>query len=101
LGSAENTKTALETSKILLNSLCDLQVLTGTAIVISAAAQLPEISFYHERVAMYLWGLTLNSFWAARTEQFCNDTEVFNARDVAEDQHSRQRNAGNDLLGDD
>lgn len=80
LASGKFTSTALETSKILLNSLCDLQVLTGTAIVISAAAQLPDISFYHEQIVISLWWFTLNSFWAARIEQFYNETELFNAR---------------------
>ena len=80
LASGKSTSTALETSKILLNSLCDLQVLTGTAIVISAAAQLPDISFYHEQIAINLWWFTLNSFWAARIEQFYNETELFSAR---------------------
>ena len=48
--------------------------------MIAAAAQLPEISCYHEQIAMNLWWTTLNSFWAARIEQFYDEAEMFTAR---------------------
>ena len=52
----------------LLDSLCDLQIVTGLAIVIAALAQIPSITFYHESLAQNYWWVTLNSFWAARIE---------------------------------
>lgn len=57
-----------ETASSLLGSLCDLQIVTGLAIVIAGFAQIQTISFYHESLAMNYWWLTLNSFWAARIE---------------------------------
>lgn len=71
---------AFEASNTLLGSLCDFQVLTGTAIVIAAMAQLPELSFYHEQVAICLWWVTLNSFWAARIDQVYDDAGWFSTR---------------------
>ena len=56
------------TATDLLNSLCDLQIVTGLAIVIAGLAQIRTITFYHESMAMNYWWLTLNSFWAARVE---------------------------------
>ncbi|KAI9770663.1 MAG: hypothetical protein M1839_003084 [Geoglossum umbratile] len=53
-------------TKKLLNSLCDLQLVTGMAIVIAGLVQMPEISYYHEQFVINYWNLTLSSFWAAR-----------------------------------
>lgn len=53
-------------SQTLLDSLCDLQVITGTAILVAGLAQIRSITFYHEQFVSSYWWLTLNSFWAAR-----------------------------------
>ena len=63
---AKATPFLAETANRLLESLCDLQVITGTAIVVAGLSQFPAISFYHENLAIEYWWLTLNSFWAAR-----------------------------------
>ena len=57
-----------ETADNLLGSLCDLQIITGIAIVVAGLTQFPDISFYHENLAISYWWSTLNSFWAARIE---------------------------------
>ena len=64
-----------EVAANLLGSLCDLQIVTGLAIVIAGMAQIQTISFYHESLAINYWWLTLNSFWAARIE-YMSDEEV-------------------------
>lgn len=49
-----------------LDLLCDIQVVTGTAIVIAGIVQKDSATFYHQQFVMNYWFLTLNSFWAAR-----------------------------------
>lgn len=60
--------------KLLVN-LSDLQVITGTSIIIAGLAQLPEISYYHEFLVNQYWYLCLNSFWAAKTSYIEDDDE--------------------------
>ncbi|KAI9774856.1 MAG: hypothetical protein M1840_000072 [Geoglossum simile] len=65
-------------AKLLLNSLCDLQLITGMAIIVAGLTQMPEISYYHEQLVIDYWNLTLNSFWAARggyTADYYHDGE--------------------------
>ncbi|OJJ78638.1 uncharacterized protein ASPGLDRAFT_138495, partial [Aspergillus glaucus CBS 516.65] len=50
----------------LFGPLCDLQAVSGVAIMIAGFAQWHTITFYHEQLVMYYWWLTLNSFWVAR-----------------------------------
>jgi hypothetical protein len=50
----------------LLGPLCDLQAVTGTAIVIAGFAQWHSISYYHREFVTSYWYLTSNSFWTAR-----------------------------------
>ena len=52
-----------------LDILCDIQVVTGTAIMIAGIAQRDFLTFYHQQFVMSYWFLTLNSFWAARSGQ--------------------------------
>jgi hypothetical protein len=51
----------------LLESLCDLQIITGTGIVVSGLGQISSISFYHEQLVINYWWLTLTAYWAARS----------------------------------
>ncbi|KAJ6071559.1 hypothetical protein N7499_009573 [Penicillium canescens] len=47
----------------LLKCLCDLQIITATAILIAGFVQWPEISFYHSQFVIEYWkslGLTLD-----------------------------------------
>ena len=53
-------------ARLLLDGLCDLQLATGTAMVIAALTQIRTISYYHQQFVLNYWGLTLTSFWAAR-----------------------------------
>lgn len=53
-------------SQMALDRLCDLQLVTGTAIIIAGIAELHHMSFYHQSLITSYWLLTLNSFWAAR-----------------------------------
>lgn len=69
-----------ETASDLLGSLCDLQIVTGLAIVIAGMAQIRTISFYHESLAMNYWWLTLNSFWAARIDYTLTDEVKYTRR---------------------
>ena len=50
----------------LLAPLCDLQVATGTAILIAGLAQGHKLTYYHEALISSYWNVTLNSFWAAQ-----------------------------------
>jgi hypothetical protein len=52
-----------------LDILCDIQVVTGTAITIAGIARRDFLTFYHQQFVMSYWFLTLNSFWAARSGQ--------------------------------
>lgn len=56
------------TQKILalLHPVSDIQVVTGLAIIVAGIGQWEHISFYHEQLISSYYGLTLNSFWAAR-----------------------------------
>ena len=56
----------VEAANRLLESLCNLQLFTGIAIVIAGLSQLPAISFYHEKLAVNYWWFTVNSFWSAK-----------------------------------
>lgn len=69
-----------ETAADLIGSLCDLQIVTGLAIVIASMAQIQTISFYHESLAINYWWLTLNSFWAARIEYMSEDDVKYTRR---------------------
>lgn len=53
-------------SQMALDRLCDLQLATGTAIIIAGIAEFHHMSFYHQSLITSYWLLTLNSFWAAR-----------------------------------
>lgn len=53
-------------SQMALDRLCDLQLVTGTAIIIAGIAELHHMSFYHQSLITSYWLLTLNAFWAAR-----------------------------------
>jgi hypothetical protein len=54
-------------AKAALDILCDVQVITGTAIIIAGLVQIRTMTFYHQQFVMNYWFLTLNSFWAGRT----------------------------------
>ena len=59
-----------------LEPLCDMQIVTGLAMLIAALAQLPKISFYHEQFAIQYWWMTLNSFWISRIDYSLNTPEM-------------------------
>ena len=65
---SNNTDTPWQMSAAVafLEPLCDLQLATGTAILIAGLAQGKDLNYYHESFISSYWGLTLNSFWAAR-----------------------------------
>jgi hypothetical protein len=56
----------------LLITLCDIQIVTGLAILIAGLPQLQlqTISFYHEQLISNFWNQTVNSYWAARDSSF-------------------------------
>lgn len=68
------------TASGMLGYLCDLQIVTGLAIVIAGLAQMSTITFYHESLAIQYWWLTLNSFWAAQIEYMDEDSEKYTGR---------------------
>jgi hypothetical protein len=53
--------------------LCDIQIITGIAILISALAQYQKLTFYHAQLATQFWWVTLNSFWVSRID-YSRDT---------------------------
>jgi hypothetical protein len=63
-------------SQILLDTLCDLQIVTGTAMLIAALVQANSITFYHQQLVSNFWNLTLNSFWIARAGDKDKDGEA-------------------------
>ncbi|KUJ06532.1 uncharacterized protein LY89DRAFT_726422 [Mollisia scopiformis] len=50
-----------------LDILCNIQLVTGTGILIAALVQGEKMTFYHQQFVMDYWFLCLNSFWAARS----------------------------------
>lgn len=58
------TRKAVKTS---LDVLCDVQLVTGTAIMIAGIVQVDSLTFYHQQFVLSYWYLTLNSFWVARS----------------------------------
>ncbi|PQE10864.1 hypothetical protein CJF30_00009015 [Rutstroemia sp. NJR-2017a BBW] len=60
-------------SQMALDRLCDLQLVTGTAILIAGIAELHTMSFYHQSLVLSYWLLTLNAFWAARAGYLSSD----------------------------
>lgn len=60
-------------SQMALDRLCDLQLVTGTAIIIAGIAELHHMSFYHQSLITSYWLLTLNAFWAARAGYLSSD----------------------------
>jgi hypothetical protein len=50
----------------LLGPLCDLQAITGAAIIIAGFSQWQTITYYHRELVGSYWYLTSNSFWSAR-----------------------------------
>ena len=52
----------------LLYPLCDIQIITGTAMVITGLATFPQITFYSEQFVVNYWWLTLNSLWVSRID---------------------------------
>lgn len=47
----------------LLGPLCDLQAITGAAIVIAGFRQWQTITYYHRELVGSYWCLTSNLFW--------------------------------------
>ncbi|KAH7241202.1 hypothetical protein BKA59DRAFT_401253 [Fusarium tricinctum] len=62
----------------LLGPLCDLQAITGTAIVIAGFSQWNTITFYHRELVLSYWWLTSNSFWMARPAYMYEAVEELN-----------------------
>lgn len=52
----------------LLYPLCDIQIITGTAMVITGLATYSKITFYSEQFVVNYWWLTLNSLWVSRVD---------------------------------
>lgn len=59
----------------LLRPVCDIQIVTGLAIIVAGIGQWNHISFYHEQLVGSYYSLTLNSFWAARISYMNVDAE--------------------------
>lgn len=57
-----------------LDALCDLQVITGTGIVVAGLANIRTISLYHSAFIADYWWLCLSSFWAGRPSYVLEDT---------------------------
>lgn len=77
---SERTALLRAAASNLLGPLCDLQIVTGFAIIVAGLTQMPDISFYHESLALSYWSLSLNSFWAARIEYMNENTTKYTRR---------------------
>jgi hypothetical protein len=60
--------------------LCDLQIITGIAIVVAALAQVRTLTYYHAQFAEQFWWMTLNSFWVSRIDYSRDSPEMRTAR---------------------
>jgi hypothetical protein len=60
--------------------LCDLQIITGIAILVAALAQVRTLTFYHAQFAEQFWWMTLNSFWVSRIDYSRDSPEMRTAR---------------------
>jgi hypothetical protein len=65
-----------EFARAILRPLCDLQIITGIAMLIAALAQLPQLSYYHQQFAVQFWWVTLNSFWVSRIDYSRNTADM-------------------------
>ena len=65
-------------AKGILAPLCDLQVATGTAILVAGIAQGNKLTYYHELLITCYWNITLNSFWAAQisNKKYCEINDL-------------------------
>lgn len=70
-------------AKLALDILCDIQVTTGTAIIISGFARLQSMSYYHQRFIVSYWYLALNSYWAARAGVLHQDIDEQKDSDIS------------------
>ena len=52
----------------LLYPLCDIQIVTGLAMLITGVVTFHTISFYYEQFVVNYWWLTLNSLWVSRID---------------------------------
>ena len=60
--------------------LCDLQIVTGIAVLVAALAQVRGLTFYHAQFAVQFWWMTLNSFWVSRIDYSRDSPEMRTAR---------------------
>lgn len=60
--------------------LCDVQIITGIAVLVAALAQYKKLTFYHAQFAVQFWWMTLNSFWVSRIDYTRNTPEMATAR---------------------
>lgn len=58
-----------------LDVLCDIQLVTGTGILIAALAQGERMTFYHQQFVMNYWFICLNSFWVARSGEMSQNED--------------------------
>jgi hypothetical protein len=63
-------------SRRIVLQLCDIQIITGIAVLVSALAQYNNLTFYHAQFATQFWWLTLNSFWISRIDYSRNTPEM-------------------------
>lgn len=72
-------------AEALLGPLCDLQGITGAAILIAGFSQWRSITYYHREVVLSYFWLILNSYWMGRTAYMYDavrKTDKTNAADV-------------------
>lgn len=70
-------------AQLSLDALCDIQVVTGTAIIIAGFAGLDQMTAYHKSFVMNYWFLALNAFWAARAGVLNRANSTLQAESVA------------------
>jgi hypothetical protein len=48
--------------------LCDVQIITGLAVLVAALAQESHLTYYHAQLAQNFWWVTLDSLWISRID---------------------------------
>lgn len=64
----EDEPAAVTFCRKLMYPVCDIQIITGLAMLITGVATFPKISFYYEQFVVNYWWLTLNSLWVSRID---------------------------------
>ena len=64
----EDEPAVVASCRKLMYPVCDIQIITGLAMLITGVVTFHKISFYYEQFVVNYWWLTLNSLWVSRID---------------------------------